>query len=325
MAEAAAVTPATEATPAAEPTLEQQLEALKTETTPAAEATPPEGTPPAEATPPAEPTIEDKLKEIDEAPTETKPTLSNEQQQILNVIPNVQTAQQLATLANGYTNFTQTFERGQFGETLNMLQQWNPQATDAFMEHIYQTKITEWVDRWIADKEGNPTVHKGMQSLEAKISQLQSQLNQRNQQETEQQRQTRQAQIGQQYQSHLKGLFDKINFSEHDRRWVTADINSRVGADNAVLQAVNSGNMQAVNAIFKKAVTEYVQRDQQQNADKNKVLAAQDKKAPLIGSNPAVATDALPEDIKQVKKGQEDAWVDQELAKLSKKTGVKLK
>ncbi len=322
------------ATPTAEPSLEQQLEALKTPPPEGDGARPPETAPtgvvpdpaaspvPGEGGPSNEPDLETALNEIVEpTPTDkTQPALTVEQQQILNVVPTPEIAQTLTQYATSYHNFTEAFSRGDFDGVESMFQQWNPNAYDAFLEHVYAKKVAngEWVDRWISDTE-NPA-NKGLRQLQNQISQLKQQLTQRSEGETQAQASARQAQNSQGYRNYLDGLFEQIKFSPNDRRWVAADLHNRVATDPAVFKAVSGGNFAAVNGLFKQAVREYVGRDKQANAAQQAQFAAQAaKKAPLTGSSPVAQVGALPDDIKAVPKGKEDEWMDQQLAGLASK------
>jgi len=306
------------ATLAAEPTLEQQLEALK----PTGAETTTLGTEPTVETKPAEPTIEAQLAEIKDEPVDEKPNaLTPAQQQTLALVPDVQTAQQLSSLANGYQNFTNTFASGDFDGVQKMFESWNPQAFEGFLEHIYNQKVMngDWVERFIADKEGNPTVNRGMQQLQTKIQQLENKLANREQNENQGWQQQQANATAQNYLTHLNGLFDQIKFSQADRRWVTADIHNLVGANTQVKQAIRSGNLAAVNGIFKKAVLEYTKKDQAAAATTAAELDAQGKKIAPLSANPLTeAAGALPSDIRQVPKGREDEWLDQQLAGLAK-------
>ena len=307
-------TPAAEPVKAAEPTLEEQLTALSEASTPAAATVPP--------APEAlnEPAIDEQLKAIpDPEAVPEAPKLTAEQEQILRIIPSAQAAQAISEQVNGYNQFTGAFERGDYQAVEQMFTNWNPDAYNGFLEHVYAQKVAsgEWVDRWIADKEGNPTVHRGMTALQSRIAQLESQIQKQQQERQTVEQSTRQQQTATAYVKHLDGLFDQIKFSPADRRWVTADIHNRVSADANVRAAINNGNPAAVNSLFKSAVRDYVQRDKAAAAGQQAVLAAQEQKKPLVSTSPVTSLGALPSDIKQVPKGKEDDWMDQELANLA--------
>lgn len=309
---------------ATEPSMEQELETLfagapnaAAAPTPATATTTPEATPPTSPET-SSPTLEQQLEAIEEPKPEATPSLTPEQKAVLDVVPNATVAQHMATLAQGYQNFTSAFARGDFDNVEAELENHNPQAAQAFKEHLYQKYVMsgEWVDRWIADKEGNPTVHRGMQNLQAEIAQLKAQLGQRQQQESFSQQQQRQQAAAQAYTTHLNGLFDKINFNAADRRWVAADMNNRIGSNPQLMQAILSGNLSALNSTFKSAVKEYVNRDKQVTTATAQTLASQTHKPPVATGATVVTSDALPDDVRQVKKGQEEAWQDQQLTRL---------
>lgn len=325
----------------AELTFDQQLEALRPkEVVPDAKAEAPTdvlitpalelGEKPAEAKP-AEETLEQKLEKIT-AETEPKPAeepkLSPEQQQILQAVPNVQTAQQLTQVAANYQNFTGAFERGDFEGVESMIEGWNKNASDGLKEHFYQKYVAsgEWVDRWIADKEnpGSKAVTHEIKTLRQQLDELKSTHAQRTQQETTQREQQENAAVSQRYQAHLTGLFDQIEFSAADRRWVMADINAKVAGNTAVRTAIQNGNTAAVNAIFKSAVKEYVTRDQQQAEKRETTIAMQDKHKPLVAGSAMVPTTGITdEQIQSAPKPQREALrerkMDDELAALARK------
>lgn len=313
-----------------EPTLDQQLEALlKPETKPSGEGTPPK--PDAAAQPvasPAAPITEDpletSLKDIPEEPkedAEAKPALSTEQQSILAAIPSAEVATQLYATVENYSNFTSAFEARKFEQVVGMFEAWDKDAFDDFLNHVYTTKVAsgEWVDRFIAEQEGGGKQHQGMRAMERKIAQMRAELDQKNQgqQQTVQQQHEQQAFVD--YTKHVETLFEKIKFSASDRRWVVADLNARVGSNPKVLAALKAGNITAANGLFKEAVRDYVNRDKQTaDATAAKVELQSQKKVPVSGGVGSPESGALPDDIKQVPKGQEDSWMDAQLAKLAK-------
>ncbi len=321
---------ATPAAPAAtEPTLEQQLEALS-ETpvapgvtpTPAATAAP--AVVPSTATGAVSPSLgeESPLTALDKITEDTipevkTPALTPEQEQIFRAIPTAAEAQRVAGLADSYTNFTGAFERGDFPAVEQMFQAWKPEVYSQFLDHIYNQKVAsgEWVDRWIQEKEVPNPVRNLLTPLQREIAELKADRDNRKKGEMTAQQYNQQTKVAADYTRHIDGLFDQIKFSAADRRWVTADLNNRVMQDSRVRAALNSGNMPAVNGLFKQAVRDYVQRDQQVAAGQAATLAAQEtKKAPL--QTAPVTDQMLPDDIKQVPKGQEESWMDQALAKL---------
>lgn len=312
-----------------EQTLDQELEGLKTslkskEMPPAA---PPNGAPaeqgsaPLVTSPAAEPALaedplEAKLKEITEPEVQAAPKFTAEQEQILRTFPDVQTAQQISSLATGFQNFSAAFEGGKFDSVEQMFENWNKDAYDAFTEYLYNKHVANgsWVDRWISEKEGNPAATQGVRRLEQQISALRSQLEGQNQARATQAQTEANNRVQAAYDGHINSLFDKIEFSPADRRWVMADINNRVGASMAVRQAVQGGNLAAVNKIFKDAVKEYVQRDKETAAVKDQTIVAQAAKKPLIPGAAIVQTGAVTdEQIKAAPKAQRSALLEQQM------------
>ncbi len=198
-----------------------------------------------------------------------------------------------------------------------MFQAWKPEIYNQFLDHIYNPKVAsgEWVDRWIQEKEVPNPVRSLLTPLQKQVAELQAELKTRKTGEQSAQQYNQQMKVAADYTAHVNGLFDQIKFSATDRKWVTADLNNRVMADPKVKAALNSGNMPAVNGLFKAAVRDYVQRDQQVAAGQQATLAAQEKKKAPLQTAP-VTDQLLPDDIRQVPKGQEDSWMDQALAKL---------
>lgn len=280
-------------------------------------------TPPIVGDPPvADPAVADPLAALetieepkpDEAP---KSTLTAEQERILTLVPSSQVAEQVQQTVTNYNNFTSTFASGNYEAVEGMLEAWNPAALEGFLEHIYAKRVAsgEWVDRWIADKEGDPTTNKAVSRLERQIQQLQSELKGRSTQEQQQVQQARANQVFADYNAHVDGLFDKIKFAAGDRKWVATDLKERVSNSPQVKQAVLAGNMTAVNSLFKQAVREYVERDKATAQVKAGVLEAQAGKKPLLQSAPQ-ADGVLPDNVKEVPKDKLDQWQDEQLANL---------
>ncbi len=322
---------ATPVTPAAaaEPSLDQLLEGLAEPkaapaATPAAAATAVPAVVPSTAAGAVSPplgeesplTALDAIKE-DTIPEPPKATLTPEQEQIFRAIPDAATAQRVVGLADSYTNFTGAFERGDFPAVEQMFQAWKPEVYSAFLDHIYNQKVAsgEWVDRWIQEKEVPNPVRSLLTPLQKQVAELQAELKTRKTGEQSAQQYNQQMKVTADYIAHVNSLFDQIKFSATDRKWVTADLNNRVMADARVKAALNAGNMPAVNGLFKQAVRDYVQRDQQVAAGQAATLAAQEVKKVPLQTTP-VTDQALPDDIKQVPKGQEENWMDQALGKL---------
>lgn len=313
--------------PAAEPSptpqsAEPAAAAQASATEPPAETPPVE--PPAEETPtppPAAETLEAKLDKIEETPTaqQAAPALTPEQQQILASVPTPQLAQSLVETAQRYQALDNAIANREFDAVEQMFA---PDALDALKEHFYQKYVLggELIDRWIADKEGNPTVHRGIQSLQQEVQQLKTQLADQQRGRQTQAQQEAMARVTQNYVSHLDSLFEQIEFSKADRPWVMNAINAQVSANTPVRQAIANGNVAAVNAIFKQAVKDFISRDQAAVADKqaaiNKQQARNEQHKPLTQSAAIEPTPPMPDDVRQVPKGQEDAWMDHQLAKL---------
>ena len=254
----------------------------------------------------------------DTVPAEpAKPTLSADQERIMQLIPNAAAAERVAGLADSYTNFTGAFERGDFPAVEQMFQQWKPEVYSQFLDHIYNQKVAsgEWVDRWIQEKEVPNPVRSLLSPLQKQVADLTAQLKGRAQQEQSAQQYNAQTKVAADYVKHVDGLFDQIKFSAADRRWVTADLNNRIMNDAGVKARLNAGQMPAVNGLFKQAVRDYVQRDQQVTTAQAATLAAQATKVAPLQTAP-VTEQLLSDDIKQVPKGQSENWMDQQLAKL---------
>lgn len=316
-------------------TLDADLAALMAPATPAAAVTPETptlGDPAAVApivdggvTPPADDPLA-ALETIEEPKVveEPKSTLTPEQEQILKIVPSAQVAEQVAQTAANYNNFTATFERGDYQAVEAMFEAWNPAAFEGFLEHVYNRKVAsgEWVDRWIADKEGNPTTNKAVTRLEQQIKSLQTQLQGRTNQEQQTQQQQAAQKVFADYNAHVEKLFETIKFAAADRRWVKTDLDARVGNSPQVKAAIMAGNLSAANTLFKQAVREYVERDKATAAVKAGVLAGQEGKKTLLQSAPQ-AVGALPSNVKEVPRDKLDEWQDQELTNLFATAGRK--
>lgn len=320
----------------AEETMDSQLEALKESIKPSAAATPPAtpapatvtaptettepAVPPTPATTPAVDPLDAKLATItDETVAEPKaPSLTEDQQQVLSIVPNVRALSQLNQQAQSYQQLDNVLANRDFAALEQMMA---PEVLSDFKEYLYKKHVlsNEWVDRWVKDKEGNPAINTELTAQQRQIQALQARLDAQESQKHQQSQQATRQQIETAYRGHIKGLFDRIEFSEADRRWVAADIDQRVGRDPRMLAAINGGNMAAINAVFKTAVKEYVQRDQSTQVAKDAALAAQGQHKPLVQGQQIVETGLLPDDIKQVPAGQEENWMDQQLARLKSK------
>lgn len=245
-----------------------------------------------------EPTLDDQLKEIEEPQVEPKveqPTLNDDQKAILSLVPDKATAENLSHVAQSYHNFTSTLEKGDYNQTIEMLQKWNPKVVDGLLEHIYSQKIEEWTDRWIEEQQ-NPA-HKHIRSLatstEQRIAQLEEQLAAERQAKVATSQKESQAATQQAYDNHKAELFNKIKFSEADRPFVEAVIDRKVAKDPAVQAAIMKGQLNAVNTIFKAAVREYVERDKAATTAKEKVLDKQAAKVAPVQASPLAESVAI--------------------------------
>jgi len=263
------------------------------------------------------------LEEIEEeqpaAPKEDKPVLSPDQQAVLEAIPNIEVATNLYQAVQNYDNFTGALSSGKFTDVEAMLTKWNPDVLDGWQEHIYQKFVASgaWVDRFIAEAEGKgPT--KEFTKLQKEVNSLKEALTAKTTTSKAEQEAAATQAAFQGYNKHVNDLFEKINFNAADRRWVTADLNQRIAADPKVLAAVKSGNAKAVNPLFKAACREYLTRDKEVVVQGEKKVEKQlQKKVPLGGAS--AETDAIPEDINQVKKEDRETWTQRALDKLFKK------
>jgi hypothetical protein len=139
------------------------------------------------------------------------PQLSEDQQIILNNIPDRHTAETLVQIANNHVAFEEAFLEGDFDRVEGMFTHWNKQAYDVFTEKMYEKYVAkdgEWVKRFIAEQEakanGDEYTYKKTSILEQKIAQLENQLKGRQQQESTQQAQQREQQVFQNYNSELE-------------------------------------------------------------------------------------------------------------------------
>lgn len=319
-----AVTPVTPEAPPAAPTMEQELKDLfqseegKTATAPENEITPVKDE---IQTPELNTQLEEIAKEGD-VPAADAPKIPEAQQQILNAIPTLEAARQLAQNSQYFEQLNTAIGNRDFEAVETMF---DTAALEDFKDHLYQKYGETFVDRWVAEKEGTAPIHKGMATLERQVQQLKAQLDARGTKETEAQQKAAQGKVSQDYVAHISGLFDKIQFSSADRRWVFADINNRVAGNPNVRAQINSGNVKAVNKIFSDAVREYSTRDQAQQTEKDTKLAAQDVKKPLGPAGAiAVQSDKITDEmVNAAPKSERSALLErkmnQELADLFRK------
>ncbi len=312
-------------------TLDQELEALAPakETPPAAVAIPavspdtdhPTGEPPAgesEVKP-----LEEQLKEIpDETPPET-PKLPEAQQKILDTFKTPEEAQEASRGNAIYKELDTALASGNY-DLVDQL--FAPEAHEGYLNHIYEKYVQsgEWVDRWIAEKEGTVPVHTGLKQMQNRIAQLEAERQREKQGQTTHQQQQRNAETNKAFSGHLESLFDKISFSEKDRRWVAADITNRIAQDKTAMEAYQNRNFGQLNKIFKTAVTEYVQRDQQIAKKTEQTVAAQESKKPLPQGSAITPTGPITdEQIKAAPKEKRaalyDRQMDEQLAQLARR------
>lgn len=316
-----------------EPTTDEQLEALLSTSKPAAPAVVASkpGDPPPEvvASPSKEGEENPLLKALDEisdgeeetpAP-EGKGALTADQQEILKVIPDIQTASNLYGVVENYNNFTQALQAGKFDDVEEMLSSWDKNVIDGWLEHIYEKKVAsgEWVDRFIAEKEGRGPENKGLTKLQNEMKELREQLAEKKNVNTkaEQEQATNQAFVN--YNKYINSLFDQMDFSKADRRWVAVDLNSQVAANPKVVAALKAGNLSAVNKLFKTACRDYIERDKVVVAEKDAKIEVQSKKKLPLGGGGGEAEGALSDDIREVPKDKVEVWVDRQLGKLFSK------
>lgn len=332
----------------AELTLEQELESLfgdpapagapaGTKTEPGAQQ-PAATSPPAvnlgeenKETPPETPTEEDPLQKAldsiedgEEKPKEgepAKPQLTEEQSYVLQQIPNRDTAKALVETAQNFGNFAGAFQQGRFDDVMQMFEQWDKSAFENFMEHIYTKKVDseEWVNRFIQEREGGKQNNTQVRNLQRQLDEVKNQLNQRSQSETQSAQVQRDRQTFEAYQKHLDGLFTKIGATEEDRSWIEAKIKAALQSDSKTFARLKSGDVTAVNKIFKETSRAYYGHTRKTAAAVETKIEAQDKHKAPVGSAPTQAQhDALPDDINQVPADKRDTWMDQQLGKLSK-------
>lgn len=251
------------------------------------------------------------LDAIEEPKTEESISAANIDQLLAEVTP----------VMDGYQNFTKAFEGGNFEGVEQMLEQFAPEAHQAFMNHLYSKYIDKWTDRWVEEKEGkrDPRVN----VLHNEVEKLKEALSLRAQQEQFQQTQAQLAQIAREYKTHVEGLFDKVNFSKSDRKWVTAEINNQIAADPRLVQAIRGGKFGGVAKVFKDVLVEYVGRDKVASATIANLRAAQEAKKPPIQGASLVETEGIPDDLNDVPKDKLDGWLDNQLARLKSKASRK--
>ncbi len=251
------------------------------------------------------------LDEIEEdavvKPEDNKPALSSDQQAVLQAIPDIQTATNLYAVVDGYNNLTKTFESGDFDNVEKMFESWNPEVLENWKEHMYKKYVSsgEWVDRFIAEAEGKGQENKGLTKLQKEFNALKASIEEKKTVNAKDEAQKAVQASFQAYNRHVDELFEKVNFNKADRKWVVADLNARVAADPKAMTAVKSGNVKAVNALFKAACKDYVNRDKEVvTGTAAKIETQEKKKLPLGGG--AGSEDTVPDDYSAIKVGDEE-------------------
>ena len=281
---------------------------------------------PAAEAPKAEKTIDDLLGEIEEPKPADKPAesvLSPEQKQVLDVFPNAQEATQALNIANGYIAFTNTLAKGEYANTEAMLDKWNPEATEGLREYFFDKYVrqgnNEWVNRWIAEKEGKSEEHKEVRALKDQIGKISKQLEARRTEETTQAQSAYQQQTVTGFVNHVESLFKTIGADETDKQIIWPLVNAQVSGNQAVRDALNRRDYKAVNTIFKTVSKTYFGKTKTAGESRAVKQEAQAQHKPVVqaGAMQELATTAEPTG-KEMAGPKGDAWLDQGLARLAK-------
>jgi len=274
---------------------------------------------------PKEKTIDDLLGEIEEPKPADKPAevqLSPDQKQILDTFQNPQEAAQALSLANSYMNFTGTMAKGDFASTEKMLESWNPEVAEGLKEYYYDKYVRngDFVDRWIAEKEGRGEENKDVRALKGEVNKLKTQLESRKAEETNQQQTAQFQQTVQGFVAHVDSLLAKVGADDTDKQIIWSMVNAKVSADQNLKSKIHSRDYKAVNTVFKEAAKTYFTKNKVAVTTREVKQDAQAQHKPVVqaGTMQELSEQALPADIRQVPKGKEDAWLDQELGKLAK-------
>jgi hypothetical protein len=336
----------------AEQTMEQELEALLNPKTPAPAGEPGDGatpkpgeqkpvvaSPPASEKPEGELTETEKiLKALDEPedgeqkPKEGEkpeekdkgPQLSEEQQKVLNVIPNAEAAMALVNVATNYNMFTGALETGRFEEVHGMIQAWNPAVMEGWLEYVYTQKVAtgEWVDRFCEENDpevGKNPAMKEVRAVRGELNKLQKQLAEKQTNNAQEEQTARVQKAFTAYNDHVHGLFEKYNFNKADRPWVVDALNARVAGNKEVLTKIQSGDVTAVNKLFKEVCKSYLTRDKQVVEQTQEQVQQQEKKKIPLGGGSGTEVAPLSDDVRQVPKEQEENWLKQQLGRLFSK------
>jgi hypothetical protein len=299
--------------------------------------TPPAETPAAEETPEELTDLEKKLKALEELdkpegevkpdgeqkPEAKAPVLTEEQQIILQHIPDARTAEAVVSIANNHAALEDAFESGNFELVDNMFTHWNKQAYEAFEEHIYQKYIGKdgvWVKRFIAEQEakanGNEYELKKQSALERKVQELEAQVKGRQQQETQAEAQRREQQVYTNYNNEIERLFSVVGITEEaDKKFIKSAINSEVVANKKVANEIRQGSYKGLIQIFKTNSNTYLTRDKAFTRSTEKKIEDQSKKKVPIGGggSPTQQQTTADHDFKGVKRGEEDSALESKL------------
>lgn len=255
--------------------------------------------------------IEEEKPEVKDG----KPELSADQKTVLDAIPDAQTLKNIEGTLQGYNNFTTLLATGKFDGVEAELQHWNPDVLDGWKDYIYEKHKVEFVDRFIAESEGKGK-SKDLTKLEREVAQLKSSLQDKANANTQSEAQNKLNASFEAYNNHIVELFKQFPCPEADREYIVAVLNQKLAKDPKVLADIKSGKPKAINPVFKEVSRAYLKRDKQTTDATAAKLADQEKKKIPLGGGASETVGDIPDDIKQVKKGQEDGWMDQQLGKL---------
>lgn len=307
---------------------------------PAVGGTPAAGTPQAPATSPApgvqtpasgSEETDPRIKALEGIETEDEPkpeekkesALSDEQALILKSVPNAETAATLYQIAEKYQSVVDVLQNGEFADFEGMLTNWNPQILNGLIEHIYQTRVLatgELVDRFIAEKTGQGEQHNVLTQLKKEMNELKGTLRQQGQQKTAQAAQTADQRSMAAYIGHVEALVAQ-HAPEKDREFILNTIHTRVAKNDSVRNAIKGGNLKVAGRVAKDVLTAFFNRDKETKDEGAAKVAVQLQKQPLLGGGGGSPDAGIPEDVKDVPKGQEDAWLMQKLVGLKKAFG----
>lgn len=235
--------------------------------------------------------IEAKLKEIPDAPEvkEEKPALTAEQQEIFKAIPTPEAAKQAITEAGYFRDLSNAVVNGDFETVLGAFAE---ESRQGFEEYLYQKYVAQgdWIDRWIAEKDGTAPVVKGLSGLEQKIARLEARLAEKESTNTQEAQKAQATQLQGKYSAYLEGMFDRFSFSPADRRYVAADITTHISQNPQLMAAYRSGNFEQFNTVVKNAIREYSTKDQIKQKETAAVIQKQEQRKDLIQGQGATIT-----------------------------------